>query len=215
MVSKNNLFNSIFKSPNSELRKRAQSALDWFRGKVTNEKTKPEIQHTTTLTNPRALGNLPNTKEELLADQDRIKKREHPIGRMYFFVYDPKHKDTLPYYDKFPLVFPFRILKDGFIGINLHYLDIRSRSILLDQLMQLANNKKYNETTRLKLSYQALQAIGNYHEPCIKRYLTSHVRSQFIRVNANEWEHALYLPVHEFEKATASRVWRESRKKIM
>ena len=28
------------------------------------------------------------------------------IGKMYFFIYDPKHKDTLPMYDRFPLVFP-------------------------------------------------------------------------------------------------------------
>ena len=43
-------------------------------------------------------------------------------GEMYMFYYDAKHKDTLPYWDRFPLVFPFSKVKDGFLGLNLHYL---------------------------------------------------------------------------------------------
>ena len=30
------------------------------------------------------------------------------IGKMYLFHYDPKHKETLPLYDRFPLIFPFQ-----------------------------------------------------------------------------------------------------------
>jgi hypothetical protein len=43
-------------------------------------------------------------------------------GEMYLFAYDPKTKEDLPYYDRFPLVFPFRKVKGGFYGINMHYL---------------------------------------------------------------------------------------------
>ena len=39
-------------------------------------------------------------------------------GYMDAFYYDPKHKATLPYYDKFPLIFPLSVGKDFFIGIN-------------------------------------------------------------------------------------------------
>ena len=35
-------------------------------------------------------------------------------GRLYMFQYDPKGADTLPYYDMFPLVFPFEIQSDFF-----------------------------------------------------------------------------------------------------
>lgn len=35
-------------------------------------------------------------------------------GQMYLFQYDALHKDTLPYYDRFPLIFPFRKTNDGF-----------------------------------------------------------------------------------------------------
>ena len=47
---------------------------------------------------------------------------ENSIGKMYMFLYDPKHKDTLPYYDSFPLIFPIEFYGDSFLGINLHYL---------------------------------------------------------------------------------------------
>ncbi len=40
-------------------------------------------------------------------------------GHLYMFVYDPKTKAELPYYDRFPLVFPFRKTPDGFIGLNM------------------------------------------------------------------------------------------------
>ena len=51
------------------------------------------------------------------------------FGRLNMFFYDPKFKKTLPYYDRFPLVFPFkrgftrqRAIEGGsFLGLNLHY----------------------------------------------------------------------------------------------
>jgi len=43
-------------------------------------------------------------------------------GNMYMYFYDPKMKQTLPYYDRFPLVLPYRATADGFIGLNLHYI---------------------------------------------------------------------------------------------
>ena len=40
---------------------------------------------------------------------DRYENRFR-LGNMYMFIYDPKHKETLPYYDRFPLIFPINIL---------------------------------------------------------------------------------------------------------
>lgn len=37
-------------------------------------------------------------------------------GNMYMYFYDPKLKEELPYYDRFPLVLPYKASKDGFIG---------------------------------------------------------------------------------------------------
>ena len=122
------------------------------------------------------------------------------IGRMFFFEYDPKHKATLPIYDRFPLVFPIERYSDGFLGLNLHYLGISQRVAILGKLSEFANNSKMNETTRLRLSYDLLSRtkyLGTV-SPCIKRYLTGHVRSDFIEITADEWEKVAQLPVQVF-----------------
>jgi hypothetical protein len=50
--------------------------------------------------------------------------------------------------------------------------------------------------------------------PCIKRYLANHVQSRFLEIQANEWDIAVMLPVERFEKASAGKVWSDSRKKF-
>lgn len=138
------------------------------------------------------------------------------IGNMYFFFYDAKHKKTLPYWDKFPLIFPLELYEDGLLGMNLHYLDRTLRMRLFDKLLQFKNNERYDEKTKIKLSYALLADAAQYPEvrPCIKRYLGDHVKSQFMRVHPSEWEIALFLPVEAFQKKSTEYVWKESRKII-
>lgn len=137
------------------------------------------------------------------------------VGELFFFVYDPKHKATLPYYDTFPLVFPIEYYDDGFLGLNVHYLNLNQRAVLFDTLQTLATDKRYTENTRLALSYKAISSMGAIVKPCIKRYLSGHIRSQFLRVKGNEWEYALFLPSEHFEKKSVQEVWRESNRIIM
>lgn len=123
------------------------------------------------------------------------------IGRMYFFMYDPKHKEKLPIYDRFPLVFPIERYPDGFLGLNLHYLGQSERAALLNRLLEYRGNSKITEATRLKLSYDLISSTKNIKglaSNCIKRYLFDHVRSKFIEVTANEWDKAIQLPVELF-----------------
>ena len=134
------------------------------------------------------------------------------IGRVYMFIYDPKTKDALPYYDAFPLVIPIEFYKDGFLGVNLHYLPPKQRAILLDALMDNLNNDKMDKTTRLKVSYRLLKGYSRYRffQPCVKRYLAGHVRSPFVYVAPLEWRNAVFLPSDRFVKESAGRVWRDS-----
>lgn len=134
------------------------------------------------------------------------------IGMMYFFVYDPKTKEELPYYDRLPLVFPIEMYSDGFLGLNLHYLAPNYRAILLDKLTDVSTNKKFDDKTRLRLSYDLLNGSRKYKlfEPCLKRYLYNHMRSRFIKIEANEWDIAIYLPVERFVKAKKETVYKES-----
>jgi hypothetical protein len=122
------------------------------------------------------------------------------VGKMYMFFYDPKHKETLPYYDTFPLVIPIEFYNDGFLGINFHYLPPVLRAKLLDALYDTLNNDKYDKTTKLKINYQILAASARYRwfKPCVKRYLFNHVQSRFQYVAPTDWEKALMLPTERF-----------------
>ena len=135
---------------------------------------------------------------------------------MYHFMYDPKTKKDLPYYDRFPLIFMVKAAKGGFYGINLHYLPPALRAKLMDSLYDITNNKRYDDTTKLKITYDVLNSASKYKyfKPTFKHYLTAHVRSKFMEINADEWDTALFLPTERFEKAKKTKVWADSRKMI-
>jgi len=158
---------------------------------------------------------LKPSRQALLADRQRLKNNAI-IGRMYFYFYDPKTKDKLPYYDRFPLVLPIEQYNDGFLGLNLHYIHPKQRMILLDKLSEYANNNKFDKTTKLRLSYDLLSKASKTYEvnACIKRYLFNHVESRFLEITADEWDIAALLPVSLFVGATANKVYAESRKKF-
>lgn len=137
------------------------------------------------------------------------------VGSLYMFYYSPKFQNdetVLPYYDRFPLVLPFSEQNDRFTGLNLHYVDYVTRVAIFDRLLRLANNRRFDRSTRLRLSWEAIVAIANMPamRACIHTYLNSHVSSRFIYVDPSEYEVALFLPVHQFVRANAGRVWRDS-----
>jgi hypothetical protein len=158
---------------------------------------------------------LTPTSRALMADRDRLKSNS-TIGKMYFYFYDPKTKDTLPYYDRFPLVIPIESYKDGFLGLNLHYIHPKQRLILLDKLSETATNDKFDSKTKLRVSYSYLAGASKAFEatPCIKRYLYSHIQSRFLEISADEWDIAAMLPVETFVGASTSKVYADSRKKF-
>lgn len=159
--------------------------------------------------------------EDMTAVNRKRLIREEPIeqvskflpGNMYMYFYDPKHKMTLPYYDTFPLIVLVDSAPGGFYGLNLHYLPPVLRARLLDGLMDNLTNKKFDETTRIKVNYDLLQASSklNMFKPCYKHYLTSHMRSKFAYIPPPEWEIATFLPTADFKKASENKVWKDSR----
>ena len=145
--------------------------------------------------------------------RDGKRSRNPFYGRLNMFIFDPKFKRTLPYYDTFPLVLPLERYDDGFLGINLHYLPINLRIRLLDRLVDYSNNTKFDESTRLAVDYSKLKKI-NLIKPTLKRYLSGRVKTQYRRIDADEFTVAALLPVARFKKATASEVYRDSRAMI-
>jgi hypothetical protein len=156
-----------------------------------------------------------NEKNLMKGDTDRLRSQPK-IGHMYMFYYDAKHKETLPYFDRFPMIFPYKKVKGGFMGINLHYLPHILRAKLMDSLYDISSNDLYDETTKLRMSYNILSSASKYKwfKPCIKHYLTTQVRSRFLYVYPAEWDIALFLPLERFQGATKSQVWKDSKKLI-
>ena len=172
---------------------RTQGARDWFRSKARGTSATPE--------------------SVVRGEKARYKNRVS-MGKMYLFNYDPKTKATLPYYDRYPLIFPVQGAPGGFYGINMHYLPYVLRARLMDALYDLSSNQRYDERTKLRLSYGILKGAAKYKafKPTFKRYLSSHVRSRFIEINSSEWDIALFLPLESFAKASKGSVWADSRR---
>ena len=135
------------------------------------------------------------------------------FGRLNMFVYDPKFKKKLPYYDTFPLVLPVESYNNGFLGINFHYLPIPLRIRLLDRLVDFSNNEKFDETTIISINFNNVKNISLVR-PTLKRYLYGKVKSNFRRIDADEFTIATLLPVQRFKKANESVVYSDSRKMI-
>lgn len=156
-----------------------------------------------------------NESKLLAGDKTRLTNVIRP-GNMYLYMYDPKYKDTLPYYDRFPMVFPFRVESDRFWAINLHYLPHNLRARLMDALYDTTNNSRFDESTKLRISYRILSAAAKtkWFEPCVKQYLFSQLNSRFMYVYPSEWDIALFLPLERFSKATKTRVWANSKRQL-
>jgi hypothetical protein len=149
-------------------------------------------------------------------------------GFFYFYVYDPKWKVELPYYDKFPFVLCLDSQPGRFRGLNFHYLSYFERARLFDLLYPFREGRVSHHIAkntidphgirdirmRLKVTYALLSVSTRYDafKPCLKSYLVDHVQTPLMKVGAAEWDIALFLPVESFEKQTKNQVWDASRK---
>jgi len=138
------------------------------------------------------------------------------LGKLYCFYYDPKGKESLPYYDRFPMVLAIEKYNDGFLGLNLHYLPFNYRLAFLSKLLKFAVQGEPGEIDRLRVTYDILVASRRLKEfrPCIKRYLSGHIQSKILAIQPNEWDIAAFLPLQQFRGAKAQEVWQESLEQI-
>jgi len=176
------------------LRENYRDSVQWFREKARKVST---------------------TTQSLMRDRNQLDERVR-IGRMYAFHYDPKYKRKMPYYDRFPITIILDRTDEGFLAINLHYLPPRLRAELMNELWDITNNNKLDETTKMRISYERLKRASRFKNfrPTVKYYLNKHVKSRFLRIEAEEWNIAAFLPVEKFEKATKNKIWSDSRRKI-
>lgn len=191
-----NIFNRLeLQAFRAGITPRTKESREWFRQKASN---------------------LRSINREDLMDEDPLKQRARQVvGKMYMYFYDPKTKETLPYYDAFPLSIIVGPAPKGFYGLNLHYLPPILRAKFLDALMDISE-KKIDDDSKFRLNYKLLQSTSKlkYYKPCFKHYLTAHVESRFAEVPAPEWEIATFLPTAAWRKSTRQKVYYDSRQMI-
>jgi hypothetical protein len=187
----------LAKSRPEDLRVMSKKSLQWLANRIAEIK------------NP---GSIPNG----LSKETYRQTTGFRMGGMYCFYYDPKTKEKLDYYDRFPMVLVLDRYADGFLGLNLHYLPFQYRIAFLGKLMKFADLNDAGEIERLRVTYDILTASKSLKafKPCLKRYLTSQIQSKILAIQSNEWDIAAFLPIQQFKKASAAKVWQESMEEI-
>ena len=181
----------------SNIKAKSREAMSWF---------KDVVKKTQRAAFPASTG-----RSELTGDRNIGVTGQPTIGQMYLFQYDAKFKDILPYWDVWPLIFPFDYAKNGFYGINLHYLAPNARVDLMLRLIKAQGaSGNITENYKLKLNYNI---ITNYPpaKPCIKRYLFNHVQGKGLYgISGEDWSYAAALPLQKFKGAKSDTVWKQS-----
>lgn len=177
---------------------KSKESIDWFRTaarKYKNNISFDKLQ--------RSAGTAANT--------GKVK-----AGGMYFFTYNAKTQEDLEYWDRVPLVIPFREDRTHFWGINFHYAPPVYRAVIMDSIYTILENPVYTDLQKEQLTYKMLQSMSSasFIQPLIKCYLKSHVTSQFIRIEPDSWNVALFLPTQQFQKQSVRKVYSDYYRKI-
>ena len=140
----------------SKVKAKGQQAMSWFRDVV---------RKTRAAAFPASTG-----RAELTGDRNVGVTNRPTIGGMYLFQYDAKWKDILPYWDVWPLIFPFDYAKNGFYGINLHYLPPNARIDLMLRLIKaqgasgnLTDNYKLRLSNNIITNYPPAKPVSYTH----------------------------------------------------
>lgn len=190
-----NIFEDLTKLKPAEITDNSQLALEWFR------------------TNIRRIFDR-RQNEKVYIDGTRTGTIVE--GNMYMMFYKAKHVNTLPWYDRFPLVIPYdvRSVQDGFYGINLHYIPPMARQNLLEEMY------KYPSETGIDLEFRHFTSIKRLNSaiPCVKRYLYSRIIRKPLEIEKVYWDVAAMLPTADFVsskgKINTNTVYSKSRKQI-
>lgn len=112
-----------------------------------------------------------------LVNQDQnINRRTIFPGHLCFFEYKAE-TPSLPYYDKYPLVYVLSVSGSEFYGANLHYLNYKKRLIVISKLKE---------------------GLIDIPKKILHKYLNKRCKSLFLDLAKQEWTTASNLPVEDF-----------------
>ena len=170
------------------------------------------------------------TGPELLSEAEKKKITARPnYGMMNLFWYKPLNAKRLKYYDLYPLVIPFKRHRNGFTGLNFHYLSVPMRMNLLERLSAFEDSGTLysldvDDIDQL-LAFEWTEVKGMKGiKPIVRRYLANYVYSNFLKVGLEDMVVASLLPVERFytgdlwndrmDRVNPRRVWDASRRTV-
>ena len=199
---------TIFKELRDEAKGRELS-VQWYRSKI------------------RALA--PRISAQRMLEQGKTTVKPN-YGLMNLFWYKPIHAAKLSYYDVFPLVVPFKYHRNGFTGINFHYLSIPMRVALLERLQGFEQDAETyrqdefgNQLDKEVLGFRWQEIIGMRGlKKTVHRYRAKYVYSNFLKIGLDDMVVASLLPVERFytgdlwsdmqRRVQPREVWTDSRR---
>jgi len=170
------------------------------------------------------------TAREMITESNKDKVKPRPTyGMMNLFWYKPLNAARLKYYDLFPLVIPFKKHRNGFTGLNFHYLSVPMRINLLERLEAYENSGTLYSLDAgdidqlLAFEWGEIKGMRGI-KPTVHRYLAKYVYSNFLKIELEDMIVGALLPVERFytgdlwddrmDRVNPRRVWDESRRAV-
>ena len=190
-----NLEKSYFESQGPKSRRNIKKSMDWFRKRVTK--------------------NFSSVRTARMFRDQELFSDGLTLGKMAFFEYSALNKDTLPVWDRYPLIIPFRVYRtksgsENFVGINFHYLSPVLRMAAFRALLRFKSRDRFVKSTKLDISWKVISTLAQskYFEHAVKEYRMDQVRSKFVEIPSQSWELCLFLPLARFQKGSKSEAWK-------
>lgn len=193
----NNILNLVKNLPNSSknVGKNTASSLNWFSKQLSTIKADP------------------TTTKKIIEDKTSKRFKYRKPGYIYMFRYVPPDKKELEFYDEFPVIITFGFSGNVVQGINLHYLPIRIRLILLLQILKSLTGE--GETAKIKLqNLLKSSTVRKYISVMTEEFHFGGIRSKIRHITPDEFVIMSLLPVQKFKKKTQTQVYSQIRSKI-
>jgi hypothetical protein len=143
-------------------------------------------------------------------------------GQMVFFKYKPMSESFISrntYYDSYPMVLICDTTKEGFEGINLHYLHPQYRTFLFEQIVKRMPVLKSGDEwrNRLLIDYDRLKSHRSmkFFRACYRRYLWKAMRRRPAILPYEMWEQLVAAETSRFVGAKPVTVYRDSYHKVI
>jgi hypothetical protein len=107
-------------------------------------------------------------------------------GSMIHFKYDAKHKDTLPFWDKYPTIIVLKYQGSRMLGLNLHFVPFPLRKVITEYVLkQNINNIKKNKPISIDYNTMKQFLVASRATICIRSYLVGRITSRITFVKSH------------------------------